>query len=248
MKKLVVYTAIFGGYDGLLPQPRFKNVDYICFTDQPIKSKTWDVRVVTPPYGKDNTRNNRYFKILPHKHFPGHDVSIYIDGNFIVKKNPTSLLDKLESFGMLTFDHNQTQHDKRDCVYKEYEAILKEGELNNGNFKDDPAVMKQQIDRFHSEGYPEENGLIFAAVLIRMHHRPNVKKVMEDWWSILTTESKRDQLSFNYVAWKNNFNFGVLDGDLRRGNPWFHSIGKHNKNYRKKIFTYRLKRLLGKIK
>ena len=29
--KIVVYTAIFGGYDGLIPQPEFEDVDYICF-------------------------------------------------------------------------------------------------------------------------------------------------------------------------------------------------------------------------
>ena len=42
---------------------------------------------------------------------------------------------------------------------------------------------------------------------------------MEDWWKIVSTQSKRDQLSFNYVAWKNNFVPTIINGDLRRGNP-----------------------------
>ena len=41
--KIVIYTAIFGNYEGLIPQPKFTGVDYICFTDQPIKSTSWKV-------------------------------------------------------------------------------------------------------------------------------------------------------------------------------------------------------------
>jgi hypothetical protein len=36
---------------------------------------------------------------------------------------------------------------------------------------------------------------------------------MEDWWIEIKYGSKRDQLSFNYIAWKNGFNFVYLQGD-----------------------------------
>jgi len=242
--KIVVYTAIFGKYDGLIPQPKYTNVDYVCFTDQEFQSKIWEVRKVTPQFGDDQTRNNRYYKIRPHLHFPDHDVSIYIDGNFVLKRNPHHLLNKLKETNMLVFDHNQTTTDARKCVYKEYEALIELGKVE-GQYKDDPEIMRKQIERFRAEGYPENNGLLFAAVLIRKHNADDVKAAMESWWKILMNESKRDQLSFNYVAWKNNFKYATLNGDLRRGNPWFHSIGIHRKNYRKKYLTYRLKRLFG---
>lgn len=94
MDKIVVYTAIFGGYNELIEQPQFENVDYICFTDRNLSSSTWKVVVVSePPIGDDNTRNNRYYKILPHLHLQDYQYSIYIDGNFIIKKNPHLLIE-----------------------------------------------------------------------------------------------------------------------------------------------------------
>ena len=40
--KIAVYTSIFGGYDELHEdQLQMDGVDYICFTDSDIKSKTW---------------------------------------------------------------------------------------------------------------------------------------------------------------------------------------------------------------
>ena len=89
MDKIVVYTAIFGGYNELIEQPQFENVDYICFTDRNLSSSSWKVVVVSePPVGNDNTRNNRYYKILPHLHLHYYLYIIYIDCNFIIKKNP----------------------------------------------------------------------------------------------------------------------------------------------------------------
>ena len=57
--RIVVYTAIIGGYD-TLNEPRWKSdgVDFVCFTDRNIKSKTWEIRKVTPLY-EDSTRTAR---------------------------------------------------------------------------------------------------------------------------------------------------------------------------------------------
>jgi hypothetical protein len=49
---------------------------------------------------------------------------------------------------------------------------------------------------------------------------------MEDWWTEIKYNSKRDQLSFNYIVWKNKFNFVYLQGDSRN-NEYFVSMGKH---------------------
>ena len=51
---------------------------------------------------------------------------------------------------------------------------------------------------------------------------------MEDWWLEIKHNSRRDQLSFNYIAWKNNFNFKYLDGDSRK-NKYFLQTGRHKK-------------------
>lgn len=250
-KSIVVYTALFGKNTGLVEQKNFKGIDFICYTDRDdIKSKTWKVIKVKRPVENDAVRSNRWYKINPHLHLPEqYDQSIYIDANILVlqdlkKKVNLWLKDKI----MVHFDHNLTVHDPRDCAYAECEAIIEIGE-NTGIFKDDPAVMKPQMERFKNEGYPQNNGLIFASVLIRKHKDADVINLMNSWWDTVLNQSKRDQLSFNYHVWKLGLEdkIKVLPGDLREGNPWVYMI-RHRNDFRWKVFRTRLKNSLGLLK
>ena len=247
MEKIVVYTAIFGGYNELIEQPQFENVDYVCFTDRNLLSSSWKVVVVPEPQvGDDNTRNNRYYKILPHLHLQDYQYSIYIDGNFIIKKNPQLLIKNFlnEEVSMACFDHNQTIMDPRNCVYQEYEAIVALAETEN-KVKDDLEVIKKHIDFLKSENYPENNGLISGGVLVRKHFDEKLIKVMEEWWYFVKNFSKRDQLSFNYVAWKHHFKYNVIPGDIRKKNDYVYLLGKHKSNIAKDLWKYKIKRFLG---
>ena len=242
--KIVVYTAIFGDYSGLIEQPIQEGVDYICYTDQNLKSKIWEVKKIDLPVENDNTRSNRYLKILAHKHLQEYDYSVYIDSNVLVIGDIKELVNKyLYRYPMACFDHNQNFKDPRDCIYDEYEAIIKLGE-KKGKYKHDPEVMKKQMDFVKQQGYPEHNGLISASTLVRKHNDPTVIQLMEDWWNLVNTQSRRDQLSFNYVAWKNSFTYEIIPGDVRKGNVWVCMLGGHKKNYWKKILKYRIKKLL----
>ncbi|PID70906.1 MAG: hypothetical protein CR985_02535 [Flavobacteriales bacterium] len=245
-KKIIVYTAIFGKYSGLIKQPKYKNVEYICYTDQNLKSNIWKIIKVKPPVKNDATRSNRFYKLLPHRHLSNYDISVYIDGNILITKDITNLVfDILKNNSFGCFDHNQNAADPRNCIYKEYEAILELGKVKKF-YKDNPEVMRKQIERFRKEGYPENNGLITAPILIRKHNNKKLIEVMEAWWKIVKNESKRDQLSFNYVAWKLNFtDFKLIDGDVRHGNPWFYTIS-HRKNYSFKIFKLKFKKFFKK--
>lgn len=242
MRKIIVYTAIFGNYNALIEQPKFDNVDYVCFTDQPVESKSWKVVVVEPPFGNDNTRNNRYYKLLPYLHFPQYEFSIYIDGNFILKRNPQLLINKFitEDYSMACFDHAKTIRDPRNCIYSEYQAIKNLSE--KGFSKDIQEVMDKQINFFRAELYPENEGLISGGVLVRKHHDNLMKKVSDDWWYFVKNYSKRDQLSFNFVAWKNNFKYNIIPGDIRRKNKYVYFLGKHKTDIKKDLMKYKIKK------
>lgn len=245
--KIVVYTAVFGDYSGLIPQPKLPNIDFICYTDQDIEAKNWNIIKVEPPVANDYTRSNRWYKILPHRHLhKDYQVSVYIDANVWVLKDINALVkEKMAIAKMACFDHNQNIGDKRDCIYDEYQAILDDGE-EKGVYKDDPETMKEQIERFRNEGYPKNHGLITAPILIRKHFDDELVSVMEAWWNIVANESKRDQLSFNYVAWKLNFtNYSYIDGHVRSKNPWFYTIS-HRKSYSFKMFKIKVKRFFKK--
>jgi len=221
--RIVVYTAIFGGYDELVDdQFQMDGVDYICFTDGDIESKTWEVVNCTPIYNDPN-RNAKKYKVLPHRYLKDYDYSVWIDGNILVVDD---IRDLVKNHKYQVFDHNQTLLDPRDCIYKEYDAIMRLGKQNGGNYKDNPALMYNQVKRYLDEGYPHNNRLATNPIIFRHHHDSQVIKVMEDWWTEIKYGSRRDQLSFDYVAWKNKFEYRFLEGDSRK-NKHFVQTGKH---------------------
>jgi len=228
--RIAVYTSIFGGYDNLIDdQLQMEGVDYICFTDRDIKSDTWEVRKSTPIY-TDSNRNAKKYKVLPHRYLGEYDWSVWIDGNIKIHSDIRPLCSG-EPYKV--YDHMKV-FDARDCIYDEAETILNFGKINSErtpergikNWKDNPKLIVDQMNRYISEGYPKNNGLATNPIILRNHNDSAVIAVMEDWWSEIKYNSKRDQLSFNYIAWKNQFNFVYLQGDSRN-NEYFLQTGKH---------------------
>lgn len=239
--RIACYTAIFGNHSGLIRQPRFENVEYICFTDSNLTANGWEIKKV-PSMPNDPSRSNRYYKINPHLHLQDYQISIYMDSNVLMVNNPKMLIENLmNDVNMLAFDHQFLKDDQRNCIYKEHQHIVSLG-ARTGRYKDKLETMGLQMNKYKSEGFPEEYGLIHGAILIRRHHCDYVIKTMETWWEQVNKFSRRDQLSFNYAAWKNDFKFGHIPGDPRSLNPWFYKVGNKRKNYSKKLLQYRLKK------
>tara|TARA_B100001250_G_scaffold411841_1_gene441475 strand:+ start:1021 stop:2664 length:1644 start_codon:yes stop_codon:yes gene_type:complete len=223
----VIYTTIFGGYDNLVePQYKPEGWDFICFTDSDLKSDTWKI-VKKPLVYTDNTRTAKRFKVLPHKYLSDYDYSIFIDGNMTIRGDVNDLINKhLSDSNVAFFDHAQNRLDPNNCIYREADYIFYLGQKNNGNYKDNPILIQKQMERYKQEGYPQKNGLITGMVILRKHNETDCIKVMEKWWEEIKYNSKRDQLSFNYSAWKTDVKFNYMDGDSR-DNEYFISLGKH---------------------
>ena len=224
----VIYTAIFGDYD-YLEKPKFipDGFDFICFTDSDMKSDFWKIEKVTPLY-QDSTRNARKYKLLPHRFLPQYDVSIWMDGNFLIRSDLNEMVDRyLSDKNFACHDHNNCILDPRDCIYQEAEAILWLGENDpNKKFKDEPSVIKKQIDGYFNEGYPHRNGLIVSGILLRRHNEKDVIRTMERWWEEVKYGSKRDQLSFDYSVWKTGLKYNYIEGDIRDNN--YFQLLSHN--------------------
>lgn len=211
MKKIVIYTAITNGYDKLRnPSYIDQDVDYVCLTDQKvwfslINNTVWKIKPL-PGNRLDCVRRQRQPKILPHRFFPKYEHSVYVDGNVNIIGDVAQLIKRYADAKILCFKHLE-----RDCIYAEGDACIALG-------KDEPATINKQLDRYRAEGYPVHCGLIDGSILIRRHNDAEVRKVMEDWWQELKNESKRDQLSFNYVIWKNNAKYHVMGDENARVN------------------------------
>lgn len=241
-KNYVIYTAIFGKRDVLLePQYVPRNADFICFTDQNFESNIWTIRKVLPPVIDDLSRSNRYYKILAHKALPEYDVSIYIDGNVVITGDITKLIELyLDNANMAGFDHSYNSQIPLKSVGEQKDLLLtpKQRDRNKESFEN----IISQWESYKKTGFPDQGGLLWTMTLLRRHNAMDVRSAMESWWHELVTQSKRDQMSFNYIAWKHNlkFNYIPIDGS----NNEYICRMRHHTPFSKKIKN-RIRRFLG---
>lgn len=200
--KGVVYTVITGDYDRL-NEPDYvdEKFDYICLTNNTsLTSKVWKIKLIENPDNLDNVRLARNHKILCNKYFSKYDYSIYVDGKLqIIGDFRKYILTYSNESPMLCFPHFV-----RDCAYEEAIACIQAG-------KDNPELIKNQMLHYSEEGYPVHDGLVDSACLVRNHHDERLNKVLECWWNEIKMWSRRDQLSFGYACWKNDFNYDMSD-------------------------------------
>jgi hypothetical protein len=212
--RVAVYTAIFGASDRLHdPLVHPAGADFICFTDQPLRSRVWQVRKVEPPVSGDMTRSNRYYKILAHRVIPGYETSVYVDGNVQITGDVTDLMATyLVGANLAVLDHRRWKALPLTSLREELRELVKMEQ--SGKHQEDADLMSRQAEAYFKEGFPDTGGLSWNMMLLRRHNEPDVVKAMEAWWGELLRWSKRDQVSFNYVAWKTGlaFNYIPIDG------------------------------------
>ncbi|MFZ4547051.1 MAG: glycosyltransferase domain-containing protein, partial [Bacteroidales bacterium] len=98
----------------------------------------------------------------------------------------------------------------RNCIYQ---AALNCIRLK----KDDEKIIDDQMIKYRKEFYPENNGLVSCGILYRRHTK-KVEEFNNYWWHEIKFNSRRDQLSFNYVAWKTGIEFYLISGHVTLGN------------------------------
>lgn len=207
MNKIVCYTCITGNYDRLLdPLVVPSNIDFICFTDNWHQfSNVWQIRSVPKDLNElSNVKRQRIVKICPHRYLSEYDISIWVDGNICIKGNLNKLLAQYD------LDKNPFYtriHPCRNCIYDEAQKCI---ELN----KDTNNIITEQIEHYKNEGYPKRIGMAETCVLLRKHNDIKCKKICYDWATELLKFSHRDQLSFNYVCWKNKYIPGYMNNEF----------------------------------
>ncbi len=211
-EKVAIYTAVFGGYDSTC-FPRYINhtMDYFYVSDErprdlPVYFHWVDAGTIIPDSITSPVKRNRFIKMNPHLFLKDYVYSMYIDGNVIIKGDVSSFICKSKT-GISLF-----MHPMRECIYYEALSIV--------NFKrvnvDD---VCRQMNRYLEEGMPYRYGLAEMPVIVREHGKKECVDVMETWWREFDRESQRDQLSFMYALWKNNFNLNdlaILGNNVRK--------------------------------
>ena len=208
--RLVVYTCITAGYDDLLPvrEPE-AGVRYVCFSDRQLAGdKGWELRPL-PRQDLDPVSANRFVKMHPHRLFPEHERSVYVDGNMELRGGLRPFADAaLREHPFAVFSHPF-----RDCLFVEGTecALIGYGWI---------WTYAAQLRRYHGEGMPGRAGLFECGVLPRDHHRPEVVALMEAWWREFQDGVKRDQISLPYLLWKLRTPYTNLGlSHIRTGSP-----------------------------
>lgn len=231
-ENIIVYTTLLGDYERLIEQPVAKQskVRFVAITDNPhLVSETWETFIYPQGFKHDANRESRRAKISPHLFFPDVDISIYIDNSVQLKMIPEQivhdLLDKKTDFVCF-------KHPWRTCLYEEALEVLKSD-------MDTYDRVLEQINHYRKDEYPQQNGLIAGFFLLRKHNNDNTKKVMTQWFEHVLRYSRRDQLSFNYVAWKNSFEFCAIDSELIRNKYLDWPVITDRKREKQKSVKYR---------
>ncbi len=190
-----VYTALFGSYDSV-PEPVFTpgNISYYIITDQEVPATSKWSRIepegVLPEEVRgDAVMSNRWCKMHPHLLFPDFTYSVYCDANLHIISDMTPVTAGLEQYPVAMF-----RHKKRDCVYDEIDACILQK-------KDSKQSLRTHGKRLNAKGIPDHWGLLEAPVIARKHNDISCIEIMDTWWELFCTGSRRDQLSLIETLW-----------------------------------------------
>jgi hypothetical protein len=216
MARSCVYTVIYGSTDRLHHQPvrAESSLDFIAFTDDPTAAwPGWTCRYLPQRVPGDPVRSSRYVKFHPHVLLPNYDASLYLDATVLLRQPPEVL------FSTLLDGHTDTMaclaHSHRDCVLDEVRAVLSFG-------YDDPELCLRQMAAYARAGWSGAVQLTWSGLLLRHHHHPDVVAAMQMWWEQVLRFSRRDQLSFAFVAEHQGFPFiaHALDNEASPFHQW----------------------------
>ena len=198
MKKRVVYTAVFGGYD-LLEEPKTvcPDLDYVVFTDEPLYSDTWKVVRTKILQGSHPSKRSRFFKILPHVVVAEYNESLWMDGNVHLVGRTSELFEKYADsvYVCCPKEHVVIDGMPKEDIYGEAKHCI-------NLKKDDPGAIERHIDRCRKEGHPQRFGLWQNMCILRKHHDPAVSSLCNTWWCEYVHGCLRDQISFPHAVFK----------------------------------------------
>lgn len=177
-------TGVFGGFDGCRR---------VLFTDQKGLAIPGVEVIHDPLDGLDPARASRRAKLRPHLWFPHAEWSLWLDNKSRLKRDPGEVLAAARAEAAADF--YAFPHFRRTCVYDELQTCWENG-------LDAYAVLKERERTYRAEGMPRQAGLIEGHFLLRRHNAPELVRFGERWFEHVLRFSRRDQISFPYLAWK----------------------------------------------
>jgi hypothetical protein len=196
---------MIGDYDNIVPCASGKKEgwDYICFTDNKnIKSDFWRVVYVENLIVDEikNIKLARQIKTSFYSYLSSYEYILWIDARITISMDIDEYLVRLNDNDILFMKHPDA-----NSILEELERMLP-GKIETVE------MCKKIKTRYESFGYKYDNGLIASgAMLIRNNER--TIKFFKEWWNEINNFSHRDQLSANFVLWRNpELKYEIVDG------------------------------------
>jgi hypothetical protein len=190
---MIVYSVITNDTDILHDQPQEDDCNYVLFTDDR-ESDTWQTS-----YAEGDREFCRWMKTHPEVFFDD-EITMWLDGRFDLVKPPSYYKQFLKD------DIALLKSPFRNCAYEEAKTCIASG-------MDNVQILERQIERYRSEGFPEDYGMVGTGIMIR-RNTPKMKQFNRLWWQEIQNNSIRDQISFTYVAWTLGIDWGIIPDDL----------------------------------
>ena len=200
MNKIVIFSAVVGGYDKIRqPMVVDNRFDFVLFSNDIKENQigVWQIRPI-PYHNEIQTKIARWVKTHPEELLNEYEASLWMDANIQIASD--SLYKRVAELFEQRVLLSTVSHPKLTCVYREMLIMI------YGRYEKESVVI--DWGRFlRKEGFPREMGLVETGVLYRKHSEVRIIGFDQLWWWCIDHYSRRDQLSFNYSLWKRNLEY-----------------------------------------
>ncbi|MEO0993382.1 MAG: glycosyltransferase domain-containing protein [Pseudomonadota bacterium] len=223
-KRIAVVTAVFGGFDRLLPvDPAWtENADFFVFSDRRYAAY-FDWQPVHANYANiDKRRSARFVKLHLPTYFSDYEWVMWLDGSVLLCVDPQEVLATLDADAL---DFATFQHPDRQGLISEAAACLRQK-------KEEPGVLVEHLSQMQSHAGFRTKQLFETMVMLLRPGSEEVRALCTVWWRMMMRGSKRDQLSLPLaVAETPGLRVGHLPDGMSRSTLF--ARGEHVKRVKK---------------
>lgn len=204
MTELVVYTCVFGDTDPLTEPRKPGRTRFVCFTDQPVRSRVWEI--VRLPAQAAPKRACRAYKQPSHLIFPDAEATLWVDAQIQLLADPLDLLRRFPG------EFTGFCHHKRQRITDEAEAIIRAG-------KGKADAIHAQLAAYKSDGWDTDanpqQAITNGGFMLR-RHTERVRLFNDMWHHEVQTRTLRDQMSLDYCAAKAGLRIDYFPGTVNQ--------------------------------
>lgn len=205
--KCAVFTARIGERCDALRDPAFvaPETRYYCGSDRPVESSVW--RRIELPAAKDPALSARIFKALLHAHAGHADYYLWIDARYRLEVDPDLFAPMLLKADVLVLRHpfcSSLQDEAAEIKRRSLVPV---------------EVLNRQLAEYKAARFPSSLPHASTGFVVRRNDR-RTRRFNEAWASQIQKHGhSRDQMSFDFAAWKAGLSVAFLEGHYR-DNPY----------------------------